>query len=191
MNEITRVLAAIEHGDRRAPEELLPLVYGELRNLATRKLAREKPGQTLQPTALVHEAYMRLVEKDTFSRWDSRGHFFAAAAEAMRRILVEMARRKRSERHGGRWHRCELSDGDLTTQPASDDVLDLDDALNKLRGVDKQAAELVKLRVFAGMTVEEVAEFQGISPRTAKRSWAFARAWLIREMTPAPSPGRE
>jgi RNA polymerase sigma factor (TIGR02999 family) len=190
MNEITRILASIEPGDRRAPEELLPLVYAELRKLAARKLAHEQPGQTLEPTALVHEAYLRLVDTDQNRRWDSRGHFLAAAAEAMRRILVERARRKRSERHGGRWRRCELSEGDLATAPAGDDLLDLDSALDKLRLVDGQAAELVKLRVFTGMTLDEVAEYQGISPRTAKRSWAFARAWLIREFGAATSAGR-
>jgi RNA polymerase sigma factor (TIGR02999 family) len=191
MNEVTAVLAAIERGDPRAPEELLPLVYGELRKLAAQKLAREKPGQTLQPTALVHEAYLRLVDTEKISRWDSRAHFLAAAAEAMRRILVESARHKRSERHGGRRQRCDLLDGDLTTEPASDELLDLDAALVKLSGIDERAAELVKLRVFGGMTVDEVAGYQGISPRTAKRSWAFARAWLIREMSPATRPGRE
>jgi RNA polymerase sigma factor (TIGR02999 family) len=191
MNEVTRILAAIEQGDPRAPEELLPLVYDELRKLAAKKLAHEKPGQTLQPTELVHEAYLRLVDAERASRWDSQGHFFAAAAEAMRRILVDVARRKRSERHGGRWRRCEFWDGDLTTEPDSDDLLDFDEALAKLSGVDSQAAELVKLRVFAGMTVEEVAHYQGISPRTAKRSWAYARAWLMREMAPAPDSGPE
>jgi RNA polymerase sigma factor (TIGR02999 family) len=189
MNDITRILDAIEDGDPLAPAELLPLVYGELRKLAAQKLAHEKPGQTLQPTALVHEAYLRLVDTEKSTRWDSRGHFFAAAAEAMRRILVESARHKRSMRYGGRRNRCELLDGDLTTEPASDDLLDLDEALVKLKGVDEQAAELVKLRVFAGLTVDEVAEFQGISPRTAKRSWAFARAWLIREMSSNPDGG--
>src|SRR5262249_3727449 len=139
--------------------------------------------QTLQPTALVHEAFLRLVDTERVRRWDSRGHFFAAAAEAMRRVLVESARRKRSQRHGGRRRRCELLDGDLITEPPSDDLLDLEEALAKLKDVDEQAAELVKLRVFAGLTVEEVAACQGISARTAKRSWAFARAWLIREMS--------
>jgi RNA polymerase sigma factor (TIGR02999 family) len=190
MNEVTRILTAIEQGDPRAPEELLPLVYDELRRLAALKLAREKPGQTLPPTALVHEAYLRLVDAENVPRWDSRGHFFAAAAEAMRRILVDQARRKRSERHGGRFRRCELLDGDLATEPANVDLLDLDEALVKLSRVDNQAAELVKLRVFAGMTVDEVAQYQGISSRTAKRSWAYARAWLMRELATAPDPGR-
>ncbi len=185
MNEVTRILAAIEDDDPRTPEELLPLVYDELRRLAAQKLAREKPGQTLQPTALVHEAYLRLVGEEKGGCWDSRGHFFAAAAEAMRRILVELARRKSSQRHGGKWQRCELGIGDRATEPVGDDVLDLDAALVKLSGVDEQTAELVKLRVFGGMTIEEVAQYQRISPRTAKRSWAYARAWLMREMAPA------
>jgi RNA polymerase sigma factor (TIGR02999 family) len=182
MNEVTRILEAIEQGDSEAPEQLLPLVYDELRKLAAHKLANEKPGQTLQPTALVHEAYLRLVDVGNPGRWGGRGHFFAAAAEAMRRILVDVARRKRSERHGGGRRRCELLAGDLTDTPISDDLLDLDDALLKLGRIDDRAAELVKLRVFAGMTIDEVASFQGISPRTAKRSWAYARAWLMREM---------
>jgi RNA polymerase sigma factor (TIGR02999 family) len=188
MNEVTRILTAIEQGKPWSPEELLPLVYDELRKLACRELAREKPGQTLQPTALVHEAYLRLVDAPKARRWDSRAHFFAAAAESMRRILVDMARRKRSERHGGRRQRLELLDGDRTTGPVSDDLLDLDEALSKLGRVDEQAAELVKLRVFAGMTVDEVARYQGISPRTAKRSWAYARAWLMREIALFPDP---
>jgi RNA polymerase sigma factor (TIGR02999 family) len=150
-------------------------------------LAREKPGQTLQPTALVHEAYLRLVDSQKVSSWDSRGHFFAAAAEAMRRILVESARRKRSDRHGGGRQRWELWESDLAAEPAFADLLALDEAMIKLNEIDQQAAELVKLRVFAGMTVDEVAQYQGISPRTAKRSWAYARAWLMREMAWAPA----
>ena len=191
MNEVTRILAAIEEGEPGAPEELLPLVYDELRRLAARKLARERPGQTLQPTALVHEAYLRLVDAERDSRWDSRGHFFAAAAEAMRRILVDLARRKRSKRHGGGRQRCELWVDDRVTEPVDADLLDLDEALVKLSKIHERAAELVKLRVFAGMTVEEVAQYQGTSPRTAKRTWAYARAWLMREMGSAPEPGRE
>jgi RNA polymerase sigma factor (TIGR02999 family) len=191
MNEVTRILSAIEQGDIHAADQLLPLVYDELRKLAAQRLARESPGQTLQATALVHEVYLRLVDAENVSRWDSRGHFFAAAAEAMRRILVDTARHKRSERHGGRRQRCEFLDGDLTTDPVSDDLLDLDAALTRLSGVDAQAAELVELRVFAGMTVDEVARHLRVSPRTAKRSWAYARAWLMREMAPAPDPGQE
>jgi RNA polymerase sigma factor (TIGR02999 family) len=190
MKEVTRILAAIEHGEPQGSEELLPLVYDELRKLAAQKLAQEKPGQTLQPTALVHEAYLRLVDSETVSRWDSRGHFFAAAAEAMRRILVDTARRKRSERHGGGRLHCELWVSDRVTEPDYDDLLDLDEALDKLSRIHEEAAELVKLRVFARMTVEEVAQYQGVSPRTAKRIWAYARAWLMREMGLDSEPGR-
>jgi RNA polymerase sigma factor (TIGR02999 family) len=186
MTEVTRILSAIEQGDPQAAEQLLPLVYGELRRLAARKLAREAPGQTLQATALVHEAYLRLVDVEKAQHWNSRGHFFAAAAEAMRRILVENARRKASDRQGGERRRCELLDADLVAGPISDELLDLDEALTRLSIMDAQAAEMVKLRVFAGMTVHEVAEHLGISPRTAKRSWAYARAWLGRELSVDP-----
>ncbi len=191
MNDVTRILSAIEQGDPQAAEGLLPLVYDELRRLAAQRLAQEKPGQTLQATALVHDAYLRLVDVEEAQRWNSRGHFFAAAAEAMRRILVEAARRKGSQRQGGGRQRCELLDGDLLTYGVSDELLDLDAALTKLSAVDGPAAELVKLRAFAGMTVEEAAGHLGISPRTAKRSWAYARAWLLRELAPAPDPRRE
>jgi RNA polymerase sigma factor (TIGR02999 family) len=182
MSEVTHILNAIEQGDPHAAQQLLPLVYDELRRLAAQKLAAEKPGQTLQATALVHEAYLRLVDVHQAQPWTSRGHFFAAAAEAMRRILVEQVRRKRSRRRGGARHRCELSDGDRVDIPAHEGLLDLDEALAKLGATDPQAAELVKLRVFAGMTVEEVAAVQGIPPRTVKRHWAYARAWLGREL---------
>ena len=191
MNEVTRILSAIEQGDPQAAEGLLPLVYDELRRLAAQRLAQEKPGQTLQATALVHDAYLRLVDVEEAQRWNSRGHFFAAAAEAMRRILVEAARRKGSQRQGGGRQRCELLDRDLLTYGVNDELLDLDAALTKLGAVDGPAAELVKLRAFAGMTVEEAAGHLGISPRTAKRSWAYARAWLMRELSPAPDPRRE
>jgi RNA polymerase sigma factor (TIGR02999 family) len=189
MHDVTRILSAIEHGDPRAAEQLLPLVYDELRRLAAQKLAREKPGQTLQATALVHEAYLRLVGSED-PGWNSRGHFFAAAAEAMRRILIDQGRRKRSERGGGGWERYEISDGDRVTVPTSDKLLDLDAALTKLDLVEPQAAALVKLRVFAGMTIGEVARHLGISPRTAKRSWAYARAWLGRELADRAGPER-
>ena len=176
-------LNAIDQGDPHAAEQLLPLVYKELRKLAAQRLGDEKPGQTLQPTALVHEAYIRLVDVDTAPEWESRGHFFAAAAEAMRRILVDAARRKASQRQGGEWQRHELSEDDLIAAPMNQDqVLELDMALDRLRVLDAQAAELVKLRVFAGMTIDEVAQFQGVSPRTAKRSWAYSRAWLGRHL---------
>jgi RNA polymerase sigma factor (TIGR02999 family) len=182
MHEVTRILNAIDQGDPRAAEQLLPLVYDELRKLATVRLAQEKPGQTLQATALVHEAYLRLVGATVAQQWDSRGHFFAAAAEAMRRILVDAARRKSSQRQGGDWQRQDVSPHDLVTEPASDELLDLDAALNKLALTDPRAAELVQLRIFAGLTIDEVAQYQGISPRTAKRNWSYARAWLGREL---------
>jgi RNA polymerase sigma factor (TIGR02999 family) len=183
MSEVLRILGAIEQGDPHAAGQLLPLVYDELRKLAAQKLAQEQPGQTLQPTALVHEAYLRLVGTDKRRHWDSRGHFFAAAAEAMQRILVDAARRKGSLRRGGARQRLELMADDLPAAPAGVAVLDLDEALGKLAAIDAQAAEVVKLRVFAGMTVEEVAGFLGVSPRTVKRTWAYARAWLGRELS--------
>lgn len=182
MTDVTRILSAIESGDRRAAEQLLPLVYDELRKLAAARLAQEKPGQTLQATALVHEAYLRLVGAEASSGWDSRGHFFAAAAESMRRILIDQARQKKSHRRGGSWQRCELSDADRIALPINDELLDLDDALSRLAAADQQAAELVKLRVFAGMSTEEAAALLGVSVRTAKRNWAYARAWLGREL---------
>jgi RNA polymerase sigma factor (TIGR02999 family) len=181
MDDVTQILSAIERGDPMAASQLLPLVYEELRRLATERLAQEKPGQTLQATALVHEAFLRLVGNQD-PGWNSRGHFVAAAAEAMRRILIENARRKRSDRRGGGRERFELLEGDCVGAPVSDDLLDLDAALAKLAVVDAQAAELVKLRVFGGMTIAEVAEHLAMSPRSAKRSWAYARAWLGREL---------
>jgi len=211
MSEVTRILSQIESGDPAAAEQLLPLVYDELRKLAAAKLAHEKPGQTLQATALVHEVYLRLVGevKGTGNReqgtkvggqessdqklspvsrplspgsFHSRGHFFAAAAEAMRRILVDAARRKQCQRHGGGRQRQNLLNEDAPGLPISDELLDLDAALTKMAAVDAQAAAIVQLRVFAGMTVEEAAAAQGVSPRTAKRAWAYARAWLGREL---------
>jgi RNA polymerase sigma factor (TIGR02999 family) len=167
-------------------------VYHELRRLASAYLRRERPGQTLQATALVHEAYLRLVDVDQAEPWNSRGHFFAAAAEAMRRILVESARRKKAEKRGGQQERFELRDGDRVEIRVDDDLIDLDDALSKLALADPQAAELVKLRVFAGMTVEEAAQVLGVSARTVKRNWAYARAWLGRHLSAydhqAPEP---
>jgi RNA polymerase sigma factor (TIGR02999 family) len=182
MSDITRILASIEQGDPRASEELLPLVYEELRQLAAQKMAQEAPGQTLQATALVHEAYLRLVDRDQIQCWDGRGHFFAAAAESMRRILVESARRRQSLRRGGGRKRQELAEVDLCVEPPQDHVLALDEALEKFAHLEPQAAELVKLRVFAGMTVDQAAQQLGISPRGAKRNWAYARAWLRREI---------
>jgi RNA polymerase sigma factor (TIGR02999 family) len=186
MNYVTRILSAIDQGDTEAAERLLPLVYDELRKLAAQRLAHEKPGQTLQATSLVHEAYVRLVEGEEAQRWNSRGHFFAAAAEAMRRILVEQARRKGRQRHGGGLKRVDLLAEELAATPGDEQILRLDEALTRLAGLRPQAAELVSLRFFSGLTVEEAATVVGISPRTARRLWFYARAWLRREME---SPG--
>ncbi|HYV34869.1 MAG TPA: ECF-type sigma factor [Gemmataceae bacterium] len=188
MNEVPHLLSAIEQGDPRAAEQLLPLVYDELRKLAAQRLAEEKPGQTLQPTALVHEVYVRLVDVNCGQPWDSRGHFFAAAAEAMRRILVEKARRKGRERHGGGLKRVDLLGDEVAAGPAEDQILDLDEALTRLSAVRSQAAELVKLRFFSGLTVDEAAPVVGVSPRTARRLWVYARAWLRREMASLDDP---
>jgi RNA polymerase sigma factor (TIGR02999 family) len=182
MTEVTRILSAMEDGDPHAAERLLPLVYDELRRLAARKLAQEKPGQTLQATALVHEAYLRLVDSAKEQHWDGRRHFLAAAAEAMRRILVENARHKKRVRHGGGRHKVDLEDRHLAIDAPVDDLLALNEALDQLASVDSGAAELVKLRYFAGMTTEEAAEVLGVPVRTAYRSWSFARAWLYRRL---------
>jgi RNA polymerase sigma factor (TIGR02999 family) len=182
MSEVTRILSVIEQGDPSAAERLLPLVYDELRKLAAQKLARETPGQTLQPTALVHEAYLRLVGEAEEQHWDSRGHFFAAAAEAMRRILVEIARQKASLKRGGDRDRRDVVDSLLAAPEPREDLVALDAALTKLAETDKQAAELVQLRYFAGLPIREIAEILGIAPRTADRLWAFARAWLHQEI---------
>ncbi len=182
MSDVTRILRSIEDGDPEAAEELLPLVYDELRKLAAVKMAGENPDHTLQATALVNEAYMRLVGEDQKSTWDNRGHFFAAAAEAMRRILIDLARRKQSRRHGGDHQRREFQEGHLVALPLDERLLDLDAAIAQLANVDADLAELVKLRFFAGLTVEEAAAALGISARTVKRNWAYARAWLRREI---------
>jgi RNA polymerase sigma factor (TIGR02999 family) len=179
MDEVTRILSAIERGDEQAAEHLLPLVYDELRKLAAQKLAREKPGQTLQATSLVHEAYLRLVGTGD-PGWSGRGHFFAAAAEAMRRILVEAARRKQRLRHGGGGHRLDLEDVDLADAAPPEDLLALDEALELLARKDPGAARLVQLRYFAGLTMEEAATALGIPLRTAERNWTYARTWLHR-----------
>jgi RNA polymerase sigma factor (TIGR02999 family) len=183
MSDVTRILNAIERGDGRATDELLPLVYEELRLLAAQKLSHEAPGQTLQATALVHEAYLRLVG-DTPHSWNSRGHFFSAAAEAMRRILVENARRKKSGKRGGGQRRVELDGSEAAdaTSPDPESLIALDEALLRLSQVDSAKAEVVKLRYFAGLTIEQTAASLDISPATAKRLWTYARAWLIREM---------
>jgi RNA polymerase sigma factor (TIGR02999 family) len=188
MNEVTRVLSAIEGGDPHAAEQLLPLVYRELRQLAAQKLAQEEPGQTLQPTALVHEAYLRLVDTKKAQHWDSRGHFFAAAAEAMRRILVEQARRKRRTCHGGGKQRIELDEACSLVQPPSDILLALDEALTRLAALNPVRAELVKLRFFAGLTMPEVAQALGLSLPTAERYWTSARTWLYAELQEEGSP---
>jgi RNA polymerase sigma factor (TIGR02999 family) len=177
MSEVTRILSAIGQGDPHAVEQLLPLVYDELRQLAAQKLAQERPGQTLQATALVHEAYLRLVG-DVELRWDSRGHFFAAAAEAMRRILINRARDKGRFKRGGGWQRVDLERLAAVDEASDDQVLALDEALQRLEQQNKPCAELVKLRFFTGLTMEEAAAALGIAPRTAHRYWAFARAWL-------------
>ena len=186
MSDVTHILLAIEEGDPHAAEQLLPLVYDELRKLAAQKLAQEKPGQTLQATALVHEAYLRLVHTEQGQHWDSRGHFFAAAAEAMRRILIDQARRKRRPKHGGGRNRVSL-DEDLCLPAAHDDeLLALDEALAKLAREEPAKAELVKLHYFAGLSLEEAGRVLGISHRTAKRHWAYARAWLYAAICDAP-----
>ena len=182
MTDVTRILNAIERGDTGATDELLPLVYEELRLLAAQKLSHEPSGQTLQATALVHEAYLRLVG-DEPQGWDNRGHFFAAAAEAMRRILVEKARRKRSSKRGGDLQRVELGTVCADGGDCQDDLLALDEALNRLAEQDPNLAEVVKLRYFAGLTMAQIAEIRGVSRRTVDRHWAFGRAWLYREMS--------
>jgi RNA polymerase sigma factor (TIGR02999 family) len=179
VNDVTRILSAIEMGDGKAAEELLPLVYDDLRKLAARRMAQEKPGQTLQATALVHEAYVRLIASaNPSARWAGRGHFFAAAAEAMRRILVESARRKGRIRHGGDRRRIELHDHLAAVLPASDDLLALNEALARLESHDPVRAQVVKLRFFTGLPMPDVAESLGISLATAERYWTFARVWL-------------
>jgi RNA polymerase sigma factor (TIGR02999 family) len=182
MSEVTRILSAIEQGEPQAAGQLLPLFYNELRRLAAQKLSQEAPGQTLQATALVHEAYLRLVDVDKAQHWDSRRHFFAAAAEAMRRILVEKARRNRSVKHGGQRVRIDLDEALVVEDKPRQDLLELDELLDQLAGADPRAAELVKLRFFAGLTGEQTAEVLGISPRSADLLWAYARAWLFEKL---------
>ena len=189
MSEVTRILSAIEQGDPRASERLLPLVYGELRKLAAQRLAQENPGQTLQATALVHEAYIRLLgdgkgpeATSQQPSWNSRGHFFAAAAEAMRRILVENARRKKAEKHGGGWQRHDLLDAELAVDTSSDALFDVDEALTRFAAEHPRAAKLIHLHFFLGMTIDEAAALLGVNPRTAHRDWTYARAWLRRAL---------
>ena len=187
MKDVTQILSRIEDGDGKAAEELLPLVYDELRKLAAQKMAQEKPGQTLQATALVHEAYIRLVDMEKAQHWTGRGHFFAAAAEAMRRILVDQAREKRSQRRGGGLQRHALEHVEITAPEPSVDLLRINEALARLEQADKPAADLVKLRYFAGLTIPQAADALSISSATADRYWAYARAWLHAELQQADS----
>jgi RNA polymerase sigma factor (TIGR02999 family) len=182
MTHVTRILSAIEQGDPHAAERLLPLVYDELRKLAAQRLAQERPGQTLQATALVHDAYIRLVDGNKGQHWDGRRHFFAAAAEAMRRILVEKARRNRSVKHGARRARIDLDEALVVEDKPRQNLLELDELLDQLAKADPRAAELVKLRFFAGLTGDQAAEVLGVSPRSADLLWAYARAWLFERL---------
>jgi RNA polymerase sigma factor (TIGR02999 family) len=183
MSEVIRILSAIEQGDPSAAQELLPLVYDELRKLAAQRLAAERADHTLQPTALVHEAYLRLVQSaQPDTRWDSRGHFFAACAEAMRRILVDAARTRSACKRGGAWKRIDLNSIDLAQRAAPDDLLELDDTLDKLARQDGVAGQIVKLRFFAGLSIDQAGEMLGLSRTTAYERWAFARAWLYSEL---------
>ena len=181
MSDVTQILSAIEQGDPTAAEQLLPVVYDELRKLAAFRMANETPGQTLQPTALVHEAYLRLVGEPG-RKWSGRGHFFGAAAEAMRRILIENARRKKALRRGGGYQRLDIDELEVAAATQAEELLAVNDALERFQVQEAQKAELVKLRYFAGLTIEEAAEALGISPATAKRWWAYSRAWLYKEM---------
>jgi len=182
MSEVTRLLEAIERGDSAAAQDLLPLVYDELRGLAAYKMAHEPPGQTLQPTALVHEAWLRLAGGESSQRWQNRAHFFAAAAEAMRRILIDNARRKHALRHGGGQERINLETAEIAAPGSDEELLEVHEALDRFAQIDPTKAELVKLRYFVGLTIPEAAQVLGISEPTAKRWWAYARAWLYREI---------
>lgn len=182
MTDVTRILKQIEQGESGAAEQLLPIVYDELRQLASARIAHEKPGQTLQATGLVHEAYLRLVKGDGAQQWNGRAHFFGAAAEAMRRILIEKARSKASRKRGGDWERVDFENVDLVTSVTPDQLLAIDDALERLRAEDHLAGELVKIRLFAGLLLGDAAKVLGISTATAYRHWAYARAWLRTEL---------
>ncbi len=186
MSDVTRLLDAAATGDRQAAAELLPIVYDELRKLAAARMAAENPGHTLEPTALVHEAYLRLVGGANPGGWDGRGHFFAAAAEAMRRILVEAARRKKAARHGGGLNRHDADELPIAAPEPSEDLVALDEALGRFAIVEPEKAQLVKLRYFAGLTIEQAAEVLRISPATAKRHWNYSRAWLFQAISPEP-----
>jgi len=187
MSEVTRILSAIDQGDPSATDQLLPLVYDELRKLAAQKLAQDKPGQTLDATALVHEAYLRLVDSDQAPQWNSRGHFFAAAAEAMRRILIDRAREKLALKRGGEWKRIPLEEVDPPAGTPPEDLLALDEALEQLTRLDPVASQLVKLRYFAGLSVEQAATALNLAVATAYRHWTFARAWLHRQVADRPT----
>ena len=182
ISDITRILSEIEQGDPSAADQLLPLVYAELRKLAAARMAQEKPGQTLQATALVHEAYLRMVDVEKAKNWDSRGHFFAAAAESMRQILVEKARRKGRQKHGGDFKRRDLKHAEIIAPATPEEILAVNEALAGLESANPPAARLVKLRYFAGMTIPEAASSLGMSPRKANQLWAYARAWLLAEI---------
>ena len=186
MSDVTRILSQIEQGDPHAAEQLLPLVYDELRKLAWARLAQEKPGQTLQATALVHEAYVQLVDQNTPQKWDSRGHFFAAAAEAMRRILIQNVRRKQAQKRGGDWDRLQLADANLAANGESMDVLALSDALDLLTIEDPTAASLAKLRIFAGLSIDEAGAALGLPHTSAYRQWSYAQAWLRVKLRDVP-----
>ena len=183
MSDVTKILNQLEQGDRSAAEQLLPLVYDELRRLAKQRMQRENPGHTLQATALVHEAYVRLVDSASSQEWDSRGHFFSAAAEAMRRILIENARRRNSQKRGGQHEIQPLQDGDALATADLDELMELNEALDKLNADDADAAEVANLRLFAGLSVAEVGDALGISRTTAFRRWSYAQAWLTAEMS--------
>jgi RNA polymerase sigma factor (TIGR02999 family) len=193
MKNVTQILSAIEQGDAHAADQLLPLVHDELRRMAAQQLAQEQPGQTLQPTALVHEAYLRLVAGGEASAprepsWEGRGHFFAAAAEAMRRILVDRARRRKRRKHGGDRRRVDLEAHDLSVEPPADEILALDEALTRLAQEDPEAARVVQFHFFAGLSIEQSAEALGVSRATAYRQWAYARAWLRCALGEGPAP---
>ena len=191
MNDVTRILSAIEQGDPHAAEQLLPLVYDELRKLAAQRLVQENPGHTLQATALVHEAYLRLVDVDKAQKWNSRAHFFGAAAEAMRRILVENARRKGRQKRGGDWQRHDVQLIEPSLDQPDSDILEIDEALTQLSREHPEKAELVRLRYFAGLTLDEAAVALGISSSTANRRWRYARAWLARCLNRGADSSRE
>jgi RNA polymerase sigma factor (TIGR02999 family) len=191
MSDVTRILSAIEQGDPHAAEQLLPLVYDELRKLAALKLSQEKPGQTLQATALVHEAYLRLVGTQTAQRWDSQGHFFAAAAEAMRRILLNRARDKKRVKRGGGHRRVDFDQVEIALDTSDEQLIALDEALTQLAAEDPDAARLVNLRFFAGLTLKDAAASLGLALRTAERQWTYARAWLYARLRPDGAPGAD